>query len=64
MIRKLLWLLPVMAVLAILGALIGSIFGKALLGAAIGAFIPVVWVVMLVCFGIAFFGSLNKMLKG
>lgn len=39
-----------MAVCAVFGLLIGLIFGKMLIGAAIGAMVPVVWCVLAFCF--------------
>lgn len=60
--RKLLWCIPIILIVGSLGALVGSIFGKALVGFAIGAAIPVVYMVVMFCLLMMMFGSLEKVL--
>jgi len=58
--KKLLYVIPVIAILALLGGLIGSLFGNAAMGALIGGLLPIVWMVCVLCFFAAMFGSAQK----
>ena len=50
--------------MATLGSLIGIVFGQALIFAIIGAFIPVLWAILLWCFFMTMGMSVQKMFDG
>lgn len=60
--KRLLWCIPIILVCGGIGALIGAAAGKVWLGLAVGAVLPVAWMIVVFCFIMLVYGSLEKLL--